>query len=138
MFGFKVYSIVNISEGNDTFKLDIWTKDSEFKAVPTILEKDKEKWYRYVQSCNEDERRDLTIACNSVLKIIQNLELKIIQNPELKTDTQLSNNRSYEADRLRNSYDIRNKDPATLTIYQKELLKRYQEAVTTAATTAGN
>ena len=130
MFGFKVYSIVNISEGNDTFKLDIWTKDSEFKAVPTILEKDKEKWYRYVQSRNEDERRDLTIACNSVLKIIQ--------NPELKTDTQLSNNRSYEADRLRNSYDIRNKDPATLTIYQKELLKRYQEAVTTAATTAGN
>ena len=130
MFGFKVYSIVNISEGNDTFKLDIWTKDSEFKAVPTILERDKEKWYSYVQSCNEDERRDLTIACNSVLKIIQ--------NPELKTDTLLSNNRSYEADRLRNSYDIRNKDPATLTIYQKELLKRYQEAVTTAATTAGN
>ena len=47
---------------------------------------------------------------------------------ESKTDIQLSNHKSYEFDRLRNSYDIRNKGPATLTIYQREQLKRYQEA----------
>jgi hypothetical protein len=63
---------------------------------------------------------ELTISCNSVLKIIQGLESK--------SDIQLSNHKSYDADRLRNSYDIRNKDPNTLTIYQREQLKRYQEA----------
>ena len=46
---------------------------------------------------------------------------------ESKTDIQLSNHKSYEFDRLRNSYDIRNKGPATLTIYHREQLKRYQE-----------
>ena len=108
------------AEGNDTFRLDTWVNNSEFKAVPTILERDGEKWFKYVQSCNEVERRELTICCNS--------ELKIIQSLELKTDTHLQNNKSYETDRLRNSFDIRNKDPATLTIYQREQLKRYQEA----------
>ena len=63
---------------------------------------------------------ELTISCNSALKIIQGLESK--------SDIQLSNHKSYDADRLRNSYDIRNKDPNTLTIYQREQLKRYQEA----------
>ena len=29
---------------------------------------------------------------------------------------------------LRNAFDIRNKDPSTLTFYQREQLKRYQEA----------
>ena len=48
---------------------------------------------------------------------------------ESKSDIQLSNHKSYDADRLRNSYDIRNKDPSTLTIYQREQLKRYQEAL---------
>ena len=47
---------------------------------------------------------------------------------ESKTDIQIQNNKSYMADRLRNAFDIRNKDPKTLTIYQKELLKRYQES----------
>ena len=46
---------------------------------------------------------------------------------ESKTDIQLQNDRKYQADRLRNAYDIRNKDPNTLTIYQKEQLKRFQE-----------
>ena len=50
---------------------------------------------------------------------------------ESKTDIQLSNSQSFQADRLRNAFDIRNKDPATLTIYQREQLKRYQEATTT-------
>jgi hypothetical protein len=36
---------------------------------------------------------------------------------------------SYESDRLRNSFDIRNRDSKTLRIYQKEQLKRYQEVL---------
>ena len=108
------------SEGNDTFKLDTWVNDSNFKAVPTILEKNKEKWINYIQNCDQDERRELTISCNSVLKIIQSMESK--------TDIQIQNHKSYDADRLRSAFDIRNKDPKTLTIYQKEQLKRYQEA----------
>ena len=43
------------SEGNDTFKLDTWVNDSNFKAIPTILEHDKGKWVNYVNSCNESE-----------------------------------------------------------------------------------
>ena len=73
----------------------------------------------FIQNCNEVERR-VNYICNSALKIIQGLESK--------SDIQLSNHKSYDADRLRNSYDIRNKDPNTLTIYQREQLKRYQEA----------
>ena len=38
-------------EGNDTFKLDTWVQDSDFKAVPTISEKNKGKWIDYVKSC---------------------------------------------------------------------------------------
>ena len=108
------------SEGNDTFKLDTWVNDSNFKAVPTILEKNNQRWIEYVNSCNESDRRDLSICCNSVLKIIQSMEIK--------TDIQVQNTKSYQSDRLRNAYDIRNKDPNTLTIYQKEQLKRYQQS----------
>ena len=109
------------SEGNDTFKLDTWVNDSTFRAVPTILEKNNQKWIEYVNSCNADEKRDLTISCNFVLKIIQSLEVK--------NDIQISNNKAVQYDRLRQSNDIRNKDPSTLTIYQREQLKRYQEAL---------
>ena len=47
---------------------------------------------------------------------------------ELKTDMQIQNNKSYAADTLRSAFDIRNKDPNSLAIYQREQLKRYQEA----------
>ena len=45
-----------------------------------------------LRQTNEVERKELTISCNSVLKIIQNLESK--------TDTQLQNSISYQTDRL--------------------------------------
>ena len=67
-----------------------------------------------------NRKEEITICCNSVLKIIQRMESK--------TDLQIQNDKSYYADRLRNSNDIRNKDPNTLTIYQREQLKRYQQA----------
>jgi hypothetical protein len=54
--------------------------------------------------------------------------LKIIRDLESKTEIQIQNDKSYAADRLRNAYDIRNKDPSTLTIYQREQLKRYEQA----------
>jgi hypothetical protein len=106
------------SEGNSKFKLDTWVGNSNFIAVPTNLEKNKQRWIDYVNSGNNDERRDLTISSNFVLKTMQNLEYK--------TETQLQNNKSYEADRLRNNFDIRNKDPSTLNPYQLEQLTGYQ------------
>ena len=105
------------SEGNDTFKLDTWVHDSNFKAVPTILEKNNQKWIDYVNSCNEVERRDLTISCNFVLRTIHDITSK--------TDIQVRNEKTVQYDRLRNACDIRNRDPSTLTIYQRELLERY-------------
>lgn len=47
---------------------------------------------------------------------------------ESKTDIEISNHKTIQYDRLRQSHDIRNKDPNTLTIYQRELLTRYREA----------
>ena len=42
---------------------------------------------------------------------------------ESKTDIQIQNHKSYDADRLRSALDIRNKDPNSVTIYQREQLK---------------
>ena len=76
--------------------------NSNFIAVQTNLEKNKQRWIDYVNSGNNDERRNLTISCNFVLMTIQNLKYK--------TETQLQNNKSYETDRLRNNFDIRTKN----------------------------
>ena len=82
------------------------TQSTNLLTIPTILEKNNQKWIEYVNSCNQEEKRDLSISCNSVLKIIQSMESK--------TDIQLSNHKSFQADRLRadrlrNAFDIRNK-----------------------------
>lgn len=91
---------------------NLLTLNENQKQFLQFWKKIGQKWIDYVNSCNESERRDLSISCNSVLKIIQSMNSK--------TDIQLSNNKSYEFDRLRNLFDIRNKDPVTLTIYQRE------------------
>jgi len=41
--------------GNDTFKLDDWQEDPDFKAVPTILA-DNQKWTQYVDQCSKEEK----------------------------------------------------------------------------------
>ena len=46
------------ANGNSTFKLDNWTDNPNFRAVPTIMA-DSEVWYNYLSYCNPDELRDL-------------------------------------------------------------------------------
>ena len=102
---------------------------SNLLTIPSILDKNKQKWIDYITNnscCDEHQRKEIIIGCNSVLKIIQSMESQ--------TDIQVSNDKSFQYDRIRNSFDIRNKDPSTLTIYQREQLKRYQQALTTTTT----
>jgi len=47
-------------EGNNTFKLDTWNEDPEFKAVPTISSK-PETWYKYLNECTDKERLNIQV-----------------------------------------------------------------------------
>ena len=62
--------VKNHSEGNNTFKLDIWAQDPEFKALPTLLAP-KEKWIDYIDTCNDDECTKIAIMANHVNRLIQ-------------------------------------------------------------------
>src|SRR6186997_98479 len=46
--------------GNSTFKLDNWTDNPEFRAVPTIMS-DSETWENYLRTCGPEELRDLKV-----------------------------------------------------------------------------
>ncbi|HTH22747.1 MAG TPA: ribbon-helix-helix domain-containing protein [Nitrososphaeraceae archaeon] len=53
------------AEGNETFKLDNWAEDPEFKAIPTILA-DPTKWFQYLKECNTEERAKILKAANVI------------------------------------------------------------------------
>jgi hypothetical protein len=38
-------------EGNETFTLDVWQDDPDFKAIPTLYATD-EKWINHIKECN--------------------------------------------------------------------------------------
>ena len=57
-------------EGNATFKLDTWTEDPGFKAMPTLLGKDS-SWFEYEKECTEEELTKIAIAANARLKEIR-------------------------------------------------------------------
>ena len=57
-------------EGNATFKLDTWTNNPSFKAVPTILSQ-SEKWFSYLKDCSKDELTDIAISCKDRLRQIE-------------------------------------------------------------------
>ncbi len=50
--------IASHKEGNDTFRLDNWNEDPNFKAVPTILSR-QEIWYKYLLECSPQERMEI-------------------------------------------------------------------------------
>jgi hypothetical protein len=52
-------------EGNSTFKLDTWTEDPNFKAVPTILA-NNEQWHNYIDDCTKTEKLKLLKSVNDV------------------------------------------------------------------------
>ncbi|HEX7178880.1 MAG TPA: hypothetical protein VF220_04080 [Nitrososphaeraceae archaeon] len=43
--------IASHDEGNDTFTLETWQDDPQFKAIPTLFS-DDDKWINYIQSSN--------------------------------------------------------------------------------------
>ncbi len=50
----------NHAEGNDTFKITEWTKDSEFQAVPAYY-RDKDTWINHYKNASEKDRTQLRI-----------------------------------------------------------------------------
>jgi len=53
------------STGNNTFKLDNWSENPQFKAVPTVLS-DPQTWYKYLQECKPEERLDILKQVNLI------------------------------------------------------------------------
>ena len=51
--------------GNETFSLDNWHDDSDFKAVPTLSSK-SEIWYRYLNECTDQELLDIMIKTTRI------------------------------------------------------------------------
>jgi len=58
------------SSGNDSFKLDNWQEDPDFKAVPTILAP-TQKWYSYLNDCDKDDLTKIAISAKNILKQIE-------------------------------------------------------------------
>lgn len=46
------------ASGNNTFKLDNWNENPDFRAVPTILSR-QETWYEYLKECTPQERMEI-------------------------------------------------------------------------------
>ena len=46
------------TNGNSTFKLDVWTNDPKFKAVPTVYA-DTDNWDKYLENCSSAELEEL-------------------------------------------------------------------------------
>jgi hypothetical protein len=53
------------AEGNETFRLDKWTEDPEFKAIPTILS-EPIKWFKYLSDCTPEERTKILKQANII------------------------------------------------------------------------
>jgi len=53
--------IRNHKEGNDTFKIDDWQTDPNFKAIPTLLGSD-EKWVLCLKNCSDEELSDIYVG----------------------------------------------------------------------------
>jgi len=62
------------SEGNDTFKLDTWNDNPDFQAVPTI-HASLDKWGKYYDDCNPQEKIKLNVELTKILKIFNNRNL---------------------------------------------------------------
>jgi len=51
--------------GNETFRLDNWQSNPDFRAVPTILS-DNERWRSHLKDCNRDEKLKLLKQANMI------------------------------------------------------------------------
>jgi len=65
--------VVNHAEGNDSFKLDSWQEDPEFKALPAFMSP-KEKWLAYIkEQTDKEERLKILETSNYISGIIKNI-----------------------------------------------------------------
>jgi hypothetical protein len=62
--------VKNHSEGNNTFKLDNWQQDPEFKATPALLS-DREKWNNYIDECSDNDCTEIAIMANHISRVVQ-------------------------------------------------------------------
>lgn len=67
------------SEGNNTFKLDNWQEDPEFKALPTLMSS-KEKWSKYILECPDSECTDIGIMSSHIFGMVKDRRNKEYRN----------------------------------------------------------
>jgi hypothetical protein len=63
------------AEGNDTFKLDNWSENPDFRAVPTILSHST-KWFSYLENCSKDELTNIAISARHILRQVEHFRRK--------------------------------------------------------------
>lgn len=56
--------IKNHGAGNDSFTLDNWESDPDFKAIPSIMDKDSDKWEELLYDMDKKEFFDLMRILN--------------------------------------------------------------------------
>ena len=75
------------AEGNDTFTIDKWNDNPEFKAVPTILD-DWQKWKSYLENCSGEDfflvLKNLTAKREQALGVMKDRELKATKSDKIK------------------------------------------------------
>jgi len=62
------------AEGNPAFSLDKWQENPDFQAVPTI-HASLDKWGKYYDDCNPQEKIKLNVELTKILKIFNNRNL---------------------------------------------------------------
>lgn len=60
-------------EGNDTYPLDKWNENPEFKATPAYFTHDL-KWRRYYEECDLKGRAEFRIQYNKMGRQVNNVE----------------------------------------------------------------
>jgi len=120
--------ILTHKEGNDTSKLDHWTINPRFLALPEIMST-KEEWHSYIKK--EDPIKLMKINKQIVFILNQINESKRLNNQKEKNDLMSAKEiedqklaRQRVNDRIRRESDIRNRDPKNMKPHE---LWRYNE-----------
>ena len=71
-------------EGNSSFKIDIWTQNPDFIAVPTMLAS-REKWQHYIAECNNKELTQLGVQSGYIRGLVEMRRTKEFRERQSKT-----------------------------------------------------
>ena len=116
----SIKEYVNVhKEGNDSLKITNWVNDPGLLAVPNTMSR-KEDWASYI---DKEDPKVLPKIVNQIdfIKSQINQKLGVVDSAKELEERKLAKQKSSE--RLRQSCDIRNKDPLKMKPLEYELYK---------------